>query len=250
MASLILLLAALVINLMPTKRPEKKKKKNESPADGIASHASEKRVQESYGSPDASYKTWFYVTALAFVMAVRGILFTFAFPYAKATGVPVIIVAYVLSFFGASRFLTYVFTLRDEVRGWLLAPDRIRVNIIICITLASLGGVLPLIPDRTGATFLISFIIVGVAASMVTAISQTEMMRLDPTKRGEKAGLQESSIGMGVALGPIVAGLASGGSLVAPFFLPLGGILVVIPALLLGTRRGVRQRRMHTPGRE
>jgi MFS family permease len=237
MVSVALLLFAVVINLAPTKR---RRKREDGPPEGAEILRSDPRVHVSEGSI-ASYRTWFYMTALAFVMAVRGVLFTFALPYAKASGGPVVLVAYVALFFGASRFVTYLFTLRDEIRGWLLAPGRIRRNIVVGLVFASLGGALPVVPDKTGATFLVSFIIVGVAASLVTAIAQTEMMRLDPARRGENAGLQESSIGVGVGLGPIAAGLASGGSLVVPFFFPLTGILVVIPVMVIGTRRHVER---------
>jgi predicted MFS family arabinose efflux permease len=82
---------------------------------------------------------------------------------------------------------------------------------------------------------------------MVTAISQTEMLRLDPNKRGEKAGLQESSIGVGVAFGPIVSGLTSGGSFVVPFYFPLSGIFLVIPTLLLGTRQRAKRQIVMQP---
>ena len=239
MVSVALLLVAIAINLVPTRRRERKE---DGTPDGAEIIRTGPRIHVGQGSTNATHRTWFYMTALAFVMAVRGVLFTFALPYAKATGVPVFLVASVAFFFGASRFVTYLFTLRDEVRGWLLGADRIRRNILVGLAVASLGGVLPVVPDRTGATFLVSFIIVGVAASLVTAIAQTEMIRLDPARRGENAGLQESSIGIGVGFGPIAAGLASGGSLLVPFFLPLTGIVFVVLAMALGTRR-----RAHRP---
>ena len=233
--SIILLLAAIAVNLLPNRSELGRK---EGKVDRELSRQLEPG-RAAYPSKDikAAYATWFYMIALAFVMAVRGVVLTFALPLARSTGTSVLLIGEVAFFFGASRFATYVLTLRDDLRGWLLARANIRRNVVVGLVLASLGGALPVIPDKSGATFLASFIIVGVAASMVTAISQTEMLRLDPNKRGEKAGLQESSIGAGVAFGPIVSGLASGGSFVVPFFFPLSGIFLVIPMLLIGTRR-------------
>ena len=234
--SVVLLLVAVAVNLLPGRGS-----KGEFATVQMEARAEPNvRITSSFGA-NASYRAWFYMVAVAFVMAVRGVLFTFALPYARAVGVPVLLVGSVAFFFGASRFATYVLTLRDEVRAWLLSAGNIRKNTFIGLALASVGGVLPVVPDRTGIAFLASFVVCGVAASMVTAITQIEMMRVDPGKRGENAGIQESSIGVGVGFGPIVSGLLSGGSLVAPFFFPLTGIIVVIPALMLGTRRSLRE---------
>ncbi len=242
--SIFLLFAAIAVNLIPTIRERGRKK-------GFVGRELSRRIEPSHvahpsNSIKASYGIWFYMVALAFVMAVRGVVLTFALPLARSTGTSVLLIGEVAFFFGASRFATYVFTLRDDIRGWLLATANIRRNVVVGLVLASLGGALPVIPDKSGATFLASFIIVGVAASMVTAISQTEMLRQDPNKRGEKAGLQESSIGAGVAFGPIVSGLASGGSFVVPFFFPLSGIFLVIP-ILLGTRQSVKRQIVTQP---
>ena len=231
MLSVALLLAVIVVNLLLVKRrPNPTSKQTNRGTEPLHGNY----LADGGGAP---YRIWFYMLALAFVMAVRGVLFTFALPLAQSTGVPVLLIGSVAVFFGASRFATYVLTMRDEIRGWLMATRNIKRNVITGVIIASFGGVLPVIPDKSGATFLASFIIVGVGASMVTAISQTEMLRKDASRRGEMAGLQESSIGAGVALGPIVSGLASGGSLFVPFFFPISGIVVVLPTLLLGTRR-------------
>jgi MFS family permease len=243
--SIILLLAAVAVNLLPTRRESRRK-------EGFVDRELSRRIEPSpvvHPLIDirASYSSWFYKLALVYVMAVRGVLLTFALPLARSTGTSVLLIGEIAIFFGVSRFVTYVFTLRDDIRGWLLATANIRRNVVVGLVLASLGGGLPVIPDKSGATFLASFIIVGVAASVVTAISQTEMLRLDPNKRGEKAGLQESSIGVGVAFGPIVSGLMSGGSYVVPFFFPLSGILLVIPTLLLGTRQRAKRQIVMQP---
>ena len=84
------------------------------------------------------------------------------------------------------------------------------------------------------------------AASGISAISQVEMIGLNPGKRGENAGLLESSIGIGAGFGPIVAGQIAGGSLFIPFYLPASGILMLIPLLAL-TARGVTPG-CHPPG--
>jgi MFS family permease len=262
--SVILLFATIVVNLIPVlrERSSSSSSRNNNERrrrmdDGhplvdpeISPAGVEPQVHVTDGSlgigaggaaAAASFSVWFYLAALAFIMAVRGILFTFALPLAQSVGVPVLLIGSFAFFFGASRFATYLFTMRDDFRGWFLARTRIRLNVMAMLLLASIGGILPIVPDRSGVMFLISFVLCGIAASGISAISQVEMIGFSPGKRGENAGLLESSIGVGAGIGPIVAGQLAGGSLLIPFYFPVSGIFLVIPVLLWATRRSTKK---------
>jgi len=181
------------------------------------------------------------IVVLPFVSAIRGILFTFLAPLGQSVGVPEFLLGSIAFAFGAGRTFAFSLNLRADFRERLLGSRKIGTNILLLLTLASIAGVIPLIPDKTGTTYLISLGFTGIATGLTTALAQVELIASsDPKKRGRNAGILESCIGIGLSAGPIIAGITARGSLSKPLLVAPAGLVIIIPVTLWLIRRESR----------
>jgi MFS family permease len=187
---------------------------------------------------------WVFVIAMIVQSAIRGVLFTFYPPLAASMGVSFILVGVigvvgVVGFvFGVGRSSVFAFTTRDDFRGFFLRRDNVRPTLIISMAISAVAGSLPFLGGGTLVVGLVSFAIVAISSSFTVMISQVEMItRAEANRKGSGAGIFESTIGIGIAIGPILAGIVSGGSLSTPFLIPPASFLVSLPLLFLFFRR-------------
>jgi len=102
------------------------------------------------------------------------------------------------------------------------------------LVISAVAGALPLVPEKTGILDFVAFGMAGVAASALVFVAQIEMISVvETTQRGSGAGIFESSVGIGVALGPIIAGVFAGSSLAIPFVIAPISFVFSIPVLLV-----------------
>jgi MFS family permease len=209
-------------------------------------HVTQARLSEPDVGPVISKKVsairpasiWIFVVALVFGSAIRGIQFTFYPSLAQSQGITYLIVGVVGFAFGASRAVLFVFTTRDDVRGFILKRENLRAIMTTSVLVAGIGGGLPVLDTRSPILGIMSFALVAFGSSFTLMISQVELVsRAEINKKGSGAGILESSIGLGVAIGPVIAGLASGGSLSTPFVLSPVGLVVALPILLFLLRK-------------
>ena len=188
---------------------------------------------------DADYNSiWIFVVAMILQSAIRGVLFTFYPPLAESRGISYLIVGVVGFSFGAARAGVFSLTTRDDFRGFFLKRENVRRTLLISLAISAAAGSLPLLSDSTLIVGVAAFFIVALASSFTFLICQVELIaRAESAKRGSGAGVFESSIGIGVALGPVVAGFVSGSSLSTPFLVSPVGFLIALPILLLLFRR-------------
>ena len=181
------------------------------------------------------------IVVLIFLSSVRGILFAFLPSLGQSVGVPEFLLVSIAFAFGTGRTFSFALSLRDDLRDRIFGTGSVGRNVLLFLTIGTVAGIIPLIPDRTGAIYVASMAMAGIATGSVTGMVQVEVIaKADSWRKGRGAGLLESSIGIGMAGGPILAGAAAQGSLSAPFlFVPLG-LIVVLPVslyLILKLRR-------------
>jgi MFS family permease len=181
------------------------------------------------------------IIVLIFLSSVRGILFAFLPSLGQSVGVPEFLLVSIAFAFGTGRTFSFALSLSDDLRDRIFGIGSVGRNVLLFLTIGTAAGIMPLIPDKTGAIYVASMAMAGIATGSVTGMVQVEVIaKADSWRKGRGAGLLESSIGMGMAGGPILAGAAAQGSLSAPFlFVPLG-LIVVLPVslyLILKLRR-------------
>jgi MFS family permease len=196
------------------------------------------------GSENPSQRTrhiLLLIIVLIFLSSVRGILFAFLPSLGQSVGVPEFLLVSIAFAFGTGRTFSFALSLRDDLRDRIFGAGSVGRNVLLFLAIGTVAGIIPLIPDRTGAIYVASMAMAGIATGSVTGMVQVEVIaKADSWRKGRGAGLLESSIGIGMASGPILAGAAAQGSLSAPFlFVPLG-LIVVLPVslyLILKLRR-------------
>jgi MFS family permease len=181
---------------------------------------------------------WIFVVAMVFQSAIRGVLFTFYPPLAESRGISYLVVGVVGFSFGAARAGVFSLTTHDGFRGFFLRRENIRRTLVISLVVSAAAGSLPLLSDSTWIVGVAAFSIVALASSFTFMISQVELIaRAESAKKGSGAGVFESTIGIGVALGPVISGFVSGGSLSIPFLVAPVGFVIALPILFLLFRR-------------
>ncbi len=181
---------------------------------------------------------WVFLTAMILISSIRGVLFTFYPPLAQSQGVSLAFVSLIGFVFGASRVGVFALSMRDDIRGFLLQDGNSKKIVMVSLAVCAIGGVLPLIGDTTGAVGFLAFGTVAFAGSFIFTASQAHFIsRAESHKKGAGAGIFESSIGIGVALGPTIAGFVSGGSLSLPFLVAPVGFLISLPIFFVLFRR-------------
>jgi MFS family permease len=193
---------------------------------------------------------WIFVAAMVLVSAIRGVLFTFYPALAESGDISYLVVGVVGSSFGSVRAVIFAFTTRDGFRGFFLKRENIRKTLLVSLAVSAAAACLPILGGGTLVVGLVSFSIVALASSFTLMISQAELIsRAESHRRGSGAGIFETTIGVGVAIGPVAAGVISGGSLTTPFLIAPAGFILTLPVLLLLFRRhNDREQRLHSPG--
>jgi MFS family permease len=182
---------------------------------------------------------WIFVTAMVLISSIRGVLYTFYPPLAQSQGISYTLIALIGFTFGACRVGVFALSTLDSIRGFLLHDENIKKIVMVSLTVCAIGGVLPVIDDRTGTVGFLAFGIVAFASAFIIIASQANFIsRAESHNRGAGAGIFESSIGIGIALGPTIAGLVSGGSISFPFLLAPTGFAISLPIFLFLFRRG------------
>ena len=169
---------------------------------------------------------------MALCAVSSSVLFSFFSPFAKSTGIPIVMIGVASFVFGFSRFIFYYLTIKKRIRYFLYHHgNRIR-NVIVSISVLSLSSLLITLPHQSSTgIYLISFAIAGAGYSIVYSISQVAMLaEASPERMGTSAGLFESSIGVGGAAGPVIAGVISGNNLSNSFLAPS---ICLLPVLLM-----------------
>jgi MFS family permease len=180
---------------------------------------------------------WIFVVAMVFQSAIRGVLFTFYPPLAESRGISYLLIGVIGFSFYAARAGVFSFTTRDDFRGFFLKRENAKRTLIISVVVSAAAGSLPLFNDSAWIVGVVAFAIVALASSFTVMISQVELItRAEANRKGSGAGVFESTIGIGVALGPVVAGFISGGSLSIPFLVSPVGFVIALPIMLLLSR--------------
>jgi MFS family permease len=181
---------------------------------------------------------WIFVTAMVLISSIRGVLYTFYPPLAQSQGISYTLIALIGFTFGVCRVGVFALSTRDALRGFLLNDENIKKIVMVSLAVCAVGGVLPLIGDRTGAVGFLAFGIVAFASAFVIITSQANFIsRAESHNKGAGAGIFESSIGIGIALGPTIAGFVSGGSISVPFLVAPIGFAISLPVFLVLFRR-------------
>ncbi|MDA4112481.1 MAG: MFS transporter [Thaumarchaeota archaeon] len=182
---------------------------------------------------------WIFVTAMVLISSIRGVLYTFYPPLAQSQGISYALIALIGFTFGVCRVGVFALSTRDGLRGFLLNDENIKKIVMVSLAVCAIGGVLPLIGDRTGAVGFLAFGVVAFASAFVIIASQANFIsQAESHNKGAGAGIFESSIGIGIALGPTIAGFVSGGSISIPFLVAPIGFAISLPILLVLFRRG------------
>jgi MFS family permease len=226
-ATTIMLLATLLINLVSAGRGRSTTSFVAPSARDGAPVISTPTVMEDSSK---SLRIMLLIVGLIFLSAVRGILFTFLPSLGQSVGVPEFLLVTIAFAFGAGRTFAFGLSLRDDLRDRIFGVRSTARNVLVFIVIGTVGAVLPLIPDRTGSIYLVSMALAGIATGSVTGMTQVDIItKAEPGRKGRGAGILESSIGIGLAGGPILAGAAAEGSLSAPLLFAPVGLIVVIP---------------------
>ncbi|MGI0084202.1 MAG: MFS transporter, partial [Nitrososphaerales archaeon] len=170
-------------------------------------------------------------TNVVVAMSVSTLL-TFFPPYANSIGVSILMIGVLTFSFTASRFITYLIVLRENVRRRIISIESRNRTALVAMGCASISGVFLAFRTFGSASYFLGFVLLGSSFAVVTTIIQVAMIvEAPPSQMGAGAGFVESAIGIGSFLGPVIAGLVSGGSFLVPFFVPLVIFLLVLPVL-------------------
>jgi predicted MFS family arabinose efflux permease len=170
------------------------------------------------------------------------VLITFFGPYAQSVGISITTIGAVTFAYGSLRFFFFYLSTRDDFRGMILHGGRMIGVVLITTAICCLATLLFLINGSTILLSIMVFSLVGISQTFVVLISQVVTIaeaRID--RKGTRAGLLESTTGMGASLGPIVGGALSSHSLVYSFTVP--GISFIGIMALLASYRILRRRR-------
>lgn len=196
-------------------------------------------IREFFFSQDQKRRmqVWVCLLTTALSASTSGVFFTFFGPYAtKDIGLTLFMIGAVTTTYGVIRFFSYVVIAKQMIREKVFgARNR---NLVLFASLASLSSLILMIRDPSGTLYFVSFALFAIGYSTVYAIAQfTLIAESVPEQRGASAGLFESSIGIGAAIGPIVAGAISSRSLDFSFIVPAAGLGFVIVILLIVSSR-------------
>lgn len=176
-----------------------------------------------------NFQVRLYVASLILSYATVGVLYTFFGPYAKALGMSALLFSLPVVLFGLIRLFIFVLCTRGSFRSKLLDPAKRNLIVFLSLLLTCSSPLLILVRDPSGGTYFLAFGLFAVGLALVYFICQVGMIaETNETQMGAGAGIFESVIGIGSALGPIVAGAISTGSLTSAFLVPFAGFAIVM----------------------
>ena len=187
-------------------------------------------------SPDKkqNFRVWTCLVATILSALTSGVFFTFFGPYATSLGLAVVLIGAITTTYGVVRFFTYVVFAKESLRNRLFDPSKRNRNAIIFASLACLSTLILVIKDHSGIVYFVSFALFAIGYSLVYSISQATLIaETSREQMGAGAGLFESSIGIGGAVGPIVAGAISSSSLAISFIVPAAGLVFALAFLFV-----------------
>jgi MFS family permease len=191
-------------------------------------------------SPDKkqNFRVWTCLVATILSALTSGVFFTFFGPYASSLGLAVVLIGAITTTYGVVRFFTYVVFAKESLRNRLLDPSKRNRNAITFASLACLSTLILIIKDHSGTLYFVSFALFAIGYSLVYSISQATLIaETSREQMGAGAGLFESSIGIGGAIGPIVAGVISSSSLTISFIVPAAGLVFALGFLFVLSSR-------------
>lgn len=176
----------------------------------------------------------------ALVAVSFGTLITFYGPYAQSVGASIATIGAVTFIYGFTRFFFFFLTTRDSFRSVVLHGDRMTGVVFVATAVTCLSSFLFFANGWVILVSLIVFSLVGISQTFVILISQVvTIAEARAERKGARAGLLESTTGMGASLGPIVGGAVSGQSLLNSFLVPgisFVGVMIIL-AFYLALRR-------------
>ncbi|MDH2902244.1 MAG: MFS transporter [archaeon] len=187
-------------------------------------------------SPDKkqNFRVWTCLVATILSALTSGVFFTFFGPYATSLGLAVVLIGAITTTYGVVRFFTYVVFAKESLRNRLFDPSKRNRNAIAFASLACLSTLILVIKDHSGIIYFVSFALFAIGYSLVYSISQATLIaETSREQMGAGAGLFESSIGIGGAIGPIVAGTISSSSLAISFIVPAAGLVFALAFLFV-----------------
>ena len=128
------------------------------PSDETANTGRVKAKSDHYAS-----RFWIFVTAMVLISSIRGVLYTFYPTLAQSQGISYTLIALIGFTFGACRVGVFALSTFDSIRGFLLRDENIKKIVMVSLAVCAVGGVLPLIGDRTGTVGFLAFGIVAFA---------------------------------------------------------------------------------------
>lgn len=178
------------------------------------------------------------LTTNALVAVSFGTLITFYGPYAQSVGVSIATIGAVTFIYGFTRFFFFFLTTRDSFRRVVLRDTTMSGFVFVATAVTCLSSFLFFANGGVILVSLIVFSLVGISQTFVILISQVvTIAEARAERKGARAGLLESTTGIGASLGPIVGGAVSGQSLLNSFLVPgisfVGAMIVLASYLAL-----------------
>ncbi len=239
LATSVLLFATMVLNLIWIAISRRNSSTSAESGDGDTFAEAEAEIvktesesgEEDLGVP-RKVSSSFYFVSMALCAISSGILFSFFSPFARSTGISIVMIGVASFVFGFSRFVFYYLTIRKRIKYLLFHHNRRIRNVLVSVSVLSVSSLLITLPHQsTTGIYLISFAIAGAGYSIVYSISQVALLaEASPERMGTGAGLFESSIGVGAAAGPVIAGVISGNNLSNSFLAPS---ICLLPVLII-----------------
>ncbi len=185
------------------------------------------------------FQVWTCLASTAVSAGVYGILFTFFGTYAKSSlGISVLLIGGIITAFGFVRFSMFLGLSRESLRLRLFEPRKRVRNVLLSLAVVCSSSLIFLVRDPSGDLYFVAFTLFAAGYGLVYVISQgTLIAEASSENIGSAAGIFESSIGLGGAVGPIIGGIVSEASISFSFLLPIIGYALVIALLYPLSRR-------------
>jgi MFS family permease len=165
----------------------------------------------------------FYLVMTAVAAVAANIFFSFFPALASSIGFNSFLIGVVSFVYGAARFLTYLLlNSRNQILKRVLGGEGRKKKVYLTV-FATCAACLPFVSAAHSlAVYLIACPIIAIGFGLNFMIAQSALVAEAPAaQRGVGAGLVESSVGAGGAVGPIAAGIVSGNSFTIPFVVPI-----------------------------
>jgi MFS family permease len=193
--------------------------------------------EKSNASSGRQSRLVFYVFAIIVSAVTIGTTLTFFGPFARSLGISAFVIGVVSAAYGFARFVFFTLAVRDRFRSLILHPKHKDRIIVVLLALISALGTSLLVKDNVGGFYFVIFLAIGSCYAVLITIIQVSIVADAPRSgTGAAAGVFESSLGLGVFMGPIVAGAVAEYLSISPFLVPVfpSAVFVVASFLLRG----------------